>query len=366
MAPRLSRWIAMTAVGAVLVAVLFLTTGGDPLLYMGYGELMWDVGAPTPYQQRYNGLRASLEHVQRQREALELRILLADALRRTSADPVVFRRSGNTLSVDPTLTAELQPLWTALPHRRPEFRTVAVIELGQPAWRWGMAGIDSTELCIVDRMGTNWIKDFSRAIRSMAGECLFAESFGAPGAGMSKWMTGVRRGLNWEHVGRIWGVPWIEDGERNAAPVWYEHWAYDYTYGWRNRPVGQAEMACLVGRDAQCELATGVGPGGWPGWGPSGYIQHNLPNAALPYDLMTALGPDRFGQIWTSADPIAISYQRVTGTSMGEWLGEWARRYAGPIERDNGLSLTGWVGTLLWLSLLGLLTAGRLKQRAVT
>ncbi|HVX87912.1 MAG TPA: hypothetical protein VG940_03210 [Gemmatimonadales bacterium] len=51
---------------------------------------------------------------------------------------------------------------------------------------------------------------------------------------------------------------------------------------------------------------------------------------------------------------------------MEGWLGEWARGYFGSIARDNGLSLLGWIGALLWLLLFGILTRERLRQRSVT
>jgi hypothetical protein len=106
---------------------------------------------------------------------------------------------------------------------------------------------------------------------------------------------------------------------------------------------------------------------GWPSTGIRwGYIDQRFPNALLPRDLLLATGAERFGGIWSSADPIATSYRSATGATLDVWLRDWAERYVGHVERDNALSLTGWVGALLWLSLLGLLTAARLKQRAVT
>ena len=123
----------------------------------------------------------------------------------------------------------------------------------------------------------------------------------------------------------------------------------------------------MVGRAGQCEVATGVGAAGWPGLGPTfGYINQRLPSPGIPRDLLNALGPDRFGQIWSSPDPIATSYQRVTGAPIDVWLRQWARRQTQEPPRDNGLSLLGWVGAFLWLGLFGLLTRERLRQRSVT
>ncbi|HVX87662.1 MAG TPA: hypothetical protein VG940_01955, partial [Gemmatimonadales bacterium] len=110
MAPRLSRWIAMTAVAAVLVAVMFLTTGGAPLLYVGYGRVDWDPAPRTQVQRRYEAVQQKLMRVGAAIDSLEFRELTAGELRRTPADPIVFRRSGDRLLPDPLLTAEMGTL----------------------------------------------------------------------------------------------------------------------------------------------------------------------------------------------------------------------------------------------------------------
>lgn len=370
MAPRLSRWIAMTAVTAVLVAVLFLTTGGTPLLFIGYGEISWGEGERTPLQRRIEGVQRSLDRVRWRREALELRALLDEALRHTSADPAVFRWTGNTLALDPGPTAELQPLWNALPVRRAEIRTVVIVQGDRPGWYNAGATIDSTGLCVIRPNDPGRRKELLRTIRRMGGECLFAERFGLPGTGTTEWLRGLRSGLAWDHTRSNWSVLRDLNGNEISTPVWFAGRSGSLWRdggGWRYRPTGRAEMSCLVGRAGQCEAATGVTAEGWPSTGMRwGYIDQRFPNALLPRDLLIAMGPDRFGRIWSSSEPIATSYRGVTGAPMDDWLGEWARRYAGPVERDNSLSLAGWVGALLWLALLGLLTRERLKQRTVT
>jgi hypothetical protein len=360
----------MTAVAAVLVAVLFLTTGGTPLLYSGSGEISWDGGALTPSRLRWNGVKRSLERVRAMRDRLETRALLDESLRRTAVDPVVFRRSGNRLVVDAALTSELQSLWMALPARRPEVRTAIVLELERPEAIYLDRAIDSTGLCVLRRFGKDAAKKLSREIGWEGGECLFAESFGLPDLGTRGWMRGLRSGLSWEHNGGPRWLRWGSSGEASTPPAWFARDrsdVWDTWGGWRYRPVGRAEMACRVGRADQCEVATGLGPDGWPTAGvPWGYDNRMLPVSGLPQDLLAALGPEKFGEIWSASDPIATSYAHVTGDRIDTWLMSWAERYAPRIEQDNGLALLGWVGALLWLSLLGLLTFERLKHRTVT
>jgi hypothetical protein len=86
----------------------------------------------------------------------------------------------------------------------------------------------------------------------------------------------------------------------------------------------------------------------------------------LPHELFASVGGAKFGEIWTSDDPISVSYARVVGKPMDDWLMEWAQRRTGTIRRDNGLSLVGWLGALLWITLFALLLVERLKQRTVS
>lgn len=359
----------MTAVAAAVVALLFLTTGGTPLLFIGYGQISWGEGERTPLQRRIEGVQRSLDRVRWRREALELQALLYEALRRTSADPVVFRWSGNTLVAEPGPTAELQPLWDALPVRRADIRTVVILQGDRPSSYNAGATIYSTGVCVI-RPNDARAKQMSRTIRRTGGECLFAERFGRAGAGATAWMRGLRNGIAWGHSRGEWYDRWNDMRDYPATPAWFATGSGNLWRDngeWRFRPIGRAEMSCLVGRAGQCEIAAGVTAEGWPSTGMRwGYIDQRFPNALLPRDLLIAQGPERFGQIWGAADPIATSYRRVTGAAMDEWLRDWATRYVGAIQRDNALSLTGWVGALLWLTLLGLLTFERLKQRSVT
>ncbi|HEX7918503.1 MAG TPA: hypothetical protein VF454_03820 [Gemmatimonadales bacterium] len=360
----------MTAVAAAVVAVLFLTTGGTPLLFIGYGEISWDQGERTPLQRRIEGVQQSLDRVRARRENAELQTLLDDALRRTQVDPAVFRWVGHALVAEPAGAAVLRPLWNGLPSHRAEIRTVVILSADRPNWYRGDASIDSSGTCVIRRNGPDAMKDLTRAVRRMGGECLMAEQSGVPGKGMIVWRGGVRSGLAWEHSTADVANRWGGEDDESTAPAWFNRGSGSLWRdgdGWMYRPIGRAEMACLVGRSGQCEAATGVATEGWPSTGVRwGYSDQRLPIAILPRDLFVAASPDRFGQIWRSSDPIATSYRRVTGASMDDWLGDWARRYAGPVQRDNGLSLAGWVGAFLWLVLLGLLTFERLKQRSVT
>jgi hypothetical protein len=359
----------MTMVAAAVVATLLLSTSGTPLLFIGVGHFPSGGSDLTSLQRRIDGIQRSLARVVWKREGLELRLLLDEALRHTAADPVVVRWSGDRLVADPALTAEIQPLWAALPARRPEIRSVVIVATERAVSYNRDTWVDSTGRCVVIRNGRDAPKELARAIRRSRADCLFAESFGAPGAGVENWLRGTSRGLSWDASGRG-PDPFLLADAPPPAPAWFatgDGGIWLSGGGWRFRPIGREEMACLVGRAGRCGAATGVTAAGWPDEGVRwGYLDQRLPIAMLPRDLLREVGAARFEQIWSAEDPVASSYGRVTGVPMESWLGEWATRYAGPVDRDNGLSLAGWIGTFLWLSILTLLTFARLKQRTVS
>lgn len=370
MAPRLSRWIAMTVVAAVLVAVMFLTTGGTPLLFIGYGQIAWGGREETPLQRRIEGTEQALRKIRRMLSEQRQALALSAALAHTDADPIALRWAGERLVPDAGTTAELGAYWHTFPSRHPEIRTVVIVKGDRSGYWQPEVELDADGRCLVTRVREPSAGAVLRTLRASAGECFLAEQFGRPGAGFATWIRTLISGPAWDLSSRGSGSRWGLTGEPVVSPAWFESGVRSWGsfYGdWRLRSVGRVEMACLVGRVGQCSAAAGVIEGGWPGIGPNlGYQYQRFPVAALPRDLLLNVGPGKFAEVWSAADPIAISYRRVTGASMDAWLGDWARSYLGPVERDNGLSLLGWIGALTWLSLLGLLATQRLKQRTVT
>lgn len=370
MAPRLSRWILMTAVAAAVVAVLFLTTGGTPLLFIGYGQYSWGEGEQTLLQRRYEGTERALRRTRRLLNEHLRGAALTAALARTDADPLALRWAGERLVPDTRITAELHTYWNTLPSRHPEIRTVVIVDDDRSSYWFPEVELGATGQCLVTKVGEPSSGTVLRSLRASAGECILAEQFGPPGPGSASWMRLLNSGPSWDLSTRGSGMRWGVTGETQVVPAWFESgvrsWGSFYS-DWRLRPVARVEMACLTGRVEVCPAAAGVIEGGWPGVGPNlGYQFQRFPVASLPHDLLQDLGPAKFAEVWNAADPIAASYSRATGRQMDEWVMRWARNWVGAVQRDNGLSLSGWVGTFLWLSLLGLLTLERLKQRTVT
>lgn len=370
MAPRLSRWALMTAVAAIVVALLCLTTGGTPLLFVGYGEFMRDPGDQPLSQRRIRATERSLRTTRRLMAERRRDAALATALAHTNADPLALRWAGDRLVPDAGVTAELAAYWRALPLRSPEVRTVAIVDQDKDSGWPPEVELSPDGRCVVTRVGGTRAGAVLSLLRASAGACILAEQFGLPGNGMATWTRTLLRGPSWDLSARGWGGRAGLTGATEVRPAWFESGARDHGsfFGdWRLRSVGRVEMACLAGRVGLCAAAAGVVEGGWPGIGPGlGYQYQRFPVTGLPRDLLLELGPAKFAEVWRSADPVADAYARATGRSMDDWVLGWARRWVGTVERDNGLSLLGGVGALLWLALLALLTRERLKQRTAT
>ena len=369
MAPRLSRWIALTVIAAGVVATSLLTTAGTPLLFLSWGRFHQEEGEVSPSARRLYAVRMKLQSVRGTRAWLEQRDQVAAVLSRSSADPLVLRPDGSRLVVDIPATSAVDSVWRRIPTRRGEVRTVIVRD-GASGW-WGNLGIDLGEdgLCLGHTYAGRSPSEIASDLRSSGGECLFAEQFGVPGKGVREWQAGPVRGLSWDRSRRVWWELANLYPDGRSFPAWFEGGArpdqLPAEYAWRQ--VNRLEMACLLGRVEECAAAAGVDSEGWPDLGPvRGLYFHQFPTARMPRDLLQSVGPERFAAIWSSDAPIATSYAQVTGAPIDEWVIRWAVQRAGVIRRDNALSLVGGLGALVWITLLALLITERLKQRAAT
>jgi hypothetical protein len=368
-APRLSRWVLLTVIAAAVVATTLLTTGGTPLLFLWAGRMHQEQRERSQASRRIEGVQDALNRAGAQRWAFERKEAIRAVIARSNADPLVLKWDEGRMVIDDPATAAAASLWSTIPSRRPEVRTVVIHSMNDGWWGNMGAELRPDGVCVVSAFGARAPADLIGDLRTAGGECLYAEQFGAAGKGVRQWQTGLRSGLSWDRSRRIYWNRGEADPEGLTAPPWFGRpfspLDLDFSYG--GGAVSRLEMACLVGRAEECGPAAGVDAAGWPDAGPrTGYYFRQFPIARMPRDLLHELGPEKFAAIWTSEDPIGVSYVRATGTPMNGWIMGWGRRYVGTIHRDNGLSLVGWLGALIWVALLALLTSQRLKQRAVT
>jgi hypothetical protein len=215
--------------------------------------------------------------------------------------------------------------------------------------------------------------DVASAIRSGAGECAYAEIYGWPGKGVRSWLDSLSSAtISWSS--RVRGARWSdrwEDLDR-APAAWFSFSdGRDYygSGGWYWSPRARSWVACVQGRQDQCVTAFGLA-GTWPSpvrrYGYDYYGSDRAPTSALPYALFQELGADRFRTVWRSNEPIAVSYAQVTGRPIDAWLARWAQANNYLTRRDIWLSLSGWVGVIAWVSLLGAWGAVRFRERVVS
>ena len=372
MASRLSRWASVAAGGAALVAATFLGSSGGPIIPDAY----WtgDEGSSDPLVVRQEALTRAIERTRSELADAKAEGRLAPILA-AGPDPRALVLRGGDLTPDSRGTAILDSLWRTLPARDPRIRTVAVFRdqgyglLGRSS---DIARLRRDGVCLMPIRAPQDRDDLRVAEVAQSGwECAYSERFGPPGAGVRAWLDSlVWSGLPWAEGGRR--RRWMEapEGPARAAPAWFgtlNGSDYHYSWNWIWSSRGRSYQACVVGRADQCVTSFGLA-GRWPGHTGArfGYSGDRQPTRALPYALLTDLGPERFGTIWRSDEPTATSYARLTGHPIDQWLMRWSQAVSGRIQRDLGLSALAWVGVLLWLSLLGAWGAVRFKVRTVT
>ena len=371
MAPRLNRWIALTVVAAGVIAVTLTSTGGTPIIFLASARAYDQGSDEAPTKMKIEATRIALNQVRYRRWWLDQQEQIAAAIAGTDADPLVLRWDSTRMTIDRRATAVADSFWKTLPRRQGGVRTV-VLQLERDGSDIMTADPGEEGVCTVRSYAVRSPAALVDEIRSRAGECIVAEQFGLPGRGLRRWMAFAhfQGELSWDRTRRSDWYRGQDDDGAASVPVWWNAgWPSRLGYTWYE--LNRLEMACAVGRADQCVPAAGAGEAGWPsslsrrsGWGlGSGF--HFFPVRLLPRELLHAVGPEKFGEIWTSDDPMAVSYARATGEPMDRWIMGWAQRHLGTIRRDNGLSLVGWLGAFIWISLLALLTRERIRQRVI-
>ena len=371
MASRLSRWALITLAGSAVIAALFLTSSGAPLLGY-YGVDRWnDDRASDPAMIRKRALEQAINTTNYEISNARAGERLAP-IRAVKADPYAYRYEGGELQADPAGSASMDSAWRALPRRDVRVRTVALFTDGYVSRRNPMvARLRDQGVCLAVIGGPR--RDQALAIGSDAGECVYSEWFGWPGQGVRSWLDSLTwSGIQWNaRERRRW---WVDRQMESAAvaSAWFtsgDQRDFYASSGWHWSPRARTYVACVSGRQDQCVTAFGLA-GQWPQY-PRHYGYYGsysgdpTPTALLPRALFDELGSDRFGAIWRSDDPIAVSYHRVTGRPIDDWLMRWTQARSGFTQREIWLSLSGWVGVGVWLLLIGLWGALRFKDRSV-
>lgn len=367
MASRVNRWMSLSGAGMLVAALLFLSGSGDPLLTLSYRLNWWSEGEDGSTS--LTAVERALEANRYQLEAARFRERIAPYLAR-GGDPVLLEVAGDRMRTGPGVGRRLDSLWAALPSRDPGVRTVIVSDpaSGRTIHPWWAGPGDP--VCVLRIPEPLDSEEALWAIRSQGGECLLSEAFGAPGRSWREWMEGPVSGLEFDLAPRRRGWDPAISREPVVLPAWFgpagNPWNEFSSESRTWDVIDRAYFACATGRDDQCPSAYGAVEG-WPrrystwSWGLGAKAARRLPAA-----LLADLGRDRFEALWRSDSAIAPAYTVATGRPIAPWLGQWTRRSTPPIERDNALTLLGWIGALVWLVVAGAWSLERFRYRAVS
>ncbi|HEU4569077.1 MAG TPA: hypothetical protein VFS07_00720, partial [Gemmatimonadales bacterium] len=323
---RLPWWLFVAAIAAE-GALLLPPSSSAP-------GLAWWLQARDTIRTPLEGRVAVLEEA-RARAAFRAQVARSEAaLRPWLEGPggtvlVLDRAADGRLVVDRERTAAAESLWALLPARDRRVRTLVLPGQGVsvPAG-WRAQGDHGVCLGHWFSTGGVWVRQ--REVGAQLGYCAFASAFGPPGAKMREWV---------ELGSPFWpGVEWFKGAwsDGTAAPDDDPRWApsvldrirqFRASAWWDARTSARAadRFACEYGRTDRCLAGYGLAEIG----GDRGRAWNDLVRFTPPLvDLLHALGPERFGEVWRSEAPVPEAYAAATGASLAEWLtGRPASRY---------------------------------------
>ncbi len=353
MASRLTRWTVATGLGLVAVFAATLPPGPSTIL----GTI---TSSAEPGPSGAAGLYAANEGaLYRAREGLntELRRRSLRTVVPKGPMPVVVHFRDTTAIIDVPMTAAAESLWRLLPRAADAPRVILVEAFLSRRWKeWDGLG---DGVCITAFDSTKGPRMWT--LRRSAGACALATRFGPPGQGIRTWLDSVGAvsfpGANLPQGGR---------GVIHTLTSWESLDLMLGVDGFSWSLIREQE-ACAGGRRDQCAEGLGFHEGSTrriaPPWD---NFRGRFGTRNLPSALLADLGPERFGQLWRSDDPVPATYERLTGRSFDQWAMTYVQDAVGRIEKDNGLTPLGWLGWLFWMGLVLLWFAVRMERRSAT
>jgi hypothetical protein len=181
-----------------------------------------------------------------------------------------------------------------------------------------------------------------RPVSRLLGTCAVYARFGAPGAGVRRWVASASN--------YYWGGPltWLLQEARRHVET------YEIPYSWNNTPwngeVRWLEIGCLRGGAAPCRREAGLNRG-QDGWLPY-YISVSSVRSRLVAYLLATGTPEQFASFWHSPRPVAEALARAYGTPAGELAMSAYRHWfaAPPSAQPMGSARNAATG-LVWVSL---------------
>lgn len=392
-----TRWLAIATLGCLALAVVYWP-GSVEEEPADTGPANWITASHHALQ-----FRATLDRdLGRGLVLLQLRDRILDSLaaRHEDAAPVAFRISpaaGDTASR--RIAAATESLVRLLQPSRPLIRTVvvtrpdssyAVPSRGRVAL-WGtwyvMPGATNGRVCLVlptqDDLRRNGFflfepaasdsPDGGSALLRALGPCAFYTAFGAPGAGVERWLRAqdyaAAHRADWEHPPVRLQHASADDLPQLASMSLWEFLRAASSGVFEMGQLNLHSRACAHGRLDQCRrvmLAPFAGVESplsrqyaiarqWS-------FQREELGGAFLSDLVRLRGREQFAQFWRSDLPVDSAFTRVFGVTMEKWTHRWL---LGNIEHPRFGPVVRFGSVVFGLGLVGVavVVAGLLTMR---
>ena len=206
------------------------------------------------------------------------------------------------------------------------------------------------------------------------GPCAFYSAFGPPGPHVSEWL--VSNNLDFARLAD-WARPRpkVEPSVRLVNPLSYRTTLRDLAMSTLD------SHACASGRAARCRAALfpdtelersnqanlsqhardGI-LDGWFGrsfWGST----FGPPTSHFLSDVVREVGPERFGEFWTSDLPVDEAFASIVGRDIGEWTSDWIAAEIGRYHFGPGVRAGEVFVVVLFAGLGALAGAGVAVKR---
>lgn len=358
------RWLLGLLLGAACLAVLALPPRREGLLDFTTGSWWRDEYGRWPYPadgEPRDADRIRLQRLQRVLQRTEARLggmMLQDSIRRLVARSPWAPATRTLLVTEaevPRAASERARL--ALHQAEAELGRVSVHSgirillllrsdaTVQPNWNSTYllqpAALEGKTCAVVLTLLRGMPVPDLTLLTRVLGPCVYQAAFGMPGVPLQQWLAarGFTPAADWS-----WSEPGIPAG--HTAPLDLNWWRSPYLQiasgdedGWSGWNWSVPEVACRLGDLDACTRH--LSP---PDWSfPQGEAAGVLNLSRVSYywrgsedwdlfavDLLRAIGPEKFGQLWRSSAPLDSSFVTATGGSLAAWDRRWLITRRGP------------------------------------
>ena len=203
---------------------------------------------------------------------------------------------------------------------------------------------------------------------ALLGPCAFQARFGMAGQQIDDWLGSRSYDLA---LSPSWDASAPTDGVQLAVPRLLE--PAGQQLGGRARMLSADARACAAGDEERCgaTLVYGVSRSDRNGHrrivtpAPAREDHWRTLTGLYLSDMVTTLGPERFGRFWRSEAAPDVAFREAAAIPLTAWTHRWAASHVGPVRRGPAVVSAELLGALLLADACLVLTVWGWRRRQV-